>query len=162
MPRRKIRKTRKVRKKKRGYSKSRKKRTYATSWHKHASEVAARRRRADVRKHGSLSAARKERKARAERDWDARKANESDWRKAFVARHGRTPSDFDWMSDFNYTWRERYETAEPSHGRASTATSVEDRRSRILAKLRTLANDSRTPAGERAAARARIAEILGR
>ncbi len=136
-----------------------KKRVYATSWHKYTAEIAARARRAGIREHGSLSAWRKAKKRRRSVTLDESRADQVAWRSAFTARHGRAPSDSDWLTDFNYTWRERY----GSHRARAAANPPPSRRQpkhrSRLEKLQALADDPGAMPGERDSARRRIIEM---
>ncbi len=128
-----------------------KKRRFSSATHKYTSEVFARKRREDVREYGSVSAARKARREQGQQESAKWKSDEAAWRAAFYRRHGHAPDSTDWMTDYNYTWRDRYASI--------PTTSAPSRNERLVEKLRRLANDPGATPAERDNARLRIAEL---
>lgn len=152
-------------------------RKFATAWHRDRAQRAARRRREDVKQHGSLKAARDARRRRVQRDQEHARAERAAWRVAFEKRHGRPPVDIvalmeaeqrgrplphssDEM-DFTYTWRERYAKASPASRSASKKhRSVDPRTFERLCKVHRLTTSPNE--GEAASARERRREMLAK
>jgi hypothetical protein len=115
----------------------RKVRKFATSWHKYQSEVAARNRREDIKKYGSLAKARAARK---------------EWQKKFLAEQQEALKREGW-------WNNTRRSSPPSYVSATPSVMAPDVRDRYEKLMRLAKSDN---VHEATLARQRAQELLRR